>query len=753
MNQLATKTSVIPATIKLSVSYKSSVVADEQMNSHPDAVIVTDPHFVIKGLNDIAASIYGFTAKEATGKKLFDLLQFEMIGISLDEAVRQLFIQGYWKGDVIYNHFGKKLVFGTRCNVIKDDSKSGSSIVIVTHNISKRLKQQKELEEAEYRYQTLVESLSEGVMLINANGTIGAYNKKAAEMFGVTQEMLKGQLLVSPEWKTIKEDGTEFPIAEYPALLTLRTGLESNNVIMGLQHTGGEMIWLSINSRPIFDQYGSSPAAAVVSLVEITEVKKVNERLIQSELLFRTFMKNSPTLGWIYDEAGTLVYGNPRFLDTVGLPENASQKNITEFINSAEVQELILNRNKQVLLNEKPVITEDKFADKEGNLRNYLSYWFLLPVDNEKRLIGGHAVEITETKKARKEIDKMFERYTFAINASSDAIWDMDISTQTIYRSETFSTFSGYKKEEIMPTSEWFFDKIHPQDRNRIKRNIDHCLKNNVRHWENEYRFQIADGSYRHLLDKGYAIYDDGRITRVIGAMQDMTERKKLEAALFNEQVQKQKMVNQAIIQAQEKERNRISGELHDNVNQLLMSAKLHICVARTRAEGETELLNKANQYLLMAVEEIRALSKTLNSAVIANAGLQKSIDEIAASMLLLKNIHLHSYISEETVAKLSPDQQMMVYRIIQEQSNNILKYAETTEAIISLKEVNNNFELIISDNGKGFDKNEQKTNGIGFINIFNRVDAYNGKVEIITTPGNGCTLLINFPILQLEMA
>ena len=90
---------------------------------------------------------------------------------------------------------------------------------------------------------------------------------------------------------------------------------------------------------------------------------------------------------------------------------------------------------------------------------------FLLPINNEKKLIGGHAVEITETKKARKEIDKMFERYTFAINASSDAIWDMDISTQTIYRSETFNAFSGYKREEIHPTLDWFFEKIHPQDK------------------------------------------------------------------------------------------------------------------------------------------------------------------------------------------------------------------------------------------------------------------------------------------------
>ena len=138
---------------------------------------------------------------------------------------------------------------------------------------------------------------------------------------------------------------------------------------------------------------------------------------------------------------------------------------------------------------------------------------------------------------------------------------------------------------------------------------------------------------------------------------------------------------------------------------------------------------------------------------MIANVGLLKSIGDIGATMMLLKNIQLHTYISEEDIATMSTDQQMMVYRIIQEQSNNILKYADTNEAIISLKTVNNSYELIISDNGQGFDKNEEKANGIGFINIFNRVDAHNGKVEIITSPGNGCTLLISFPVTYQKSA
>ena len=753
MTQLATKTSIPPAST-LSVSYISAVAGTEPDKKYiADAIVITDAHFNIKGFNDAAAEMYGFSANPPHGQQLFKLVQFELIGTTLSLAIKELFRKSYWNGDVIYYHKDKRCVFSTCCNLIKDVDGQPDSIIISTHNISERLQQQKELVIAENKYQTLVESLSEGVMLINADGTIGAANKKAAEILRLDENEIVGKVLNSLQWKATREDGSPFPKSAFPAEVTLRTGRESNNVVIGLEHINGrKKIWISVNSRAIFEEHTRLPSAAVISFVEITEIREINERLTQSELLFRTFMKNSPTIGWIYDEEGVLVYGNPKFMDIIGLPADTTGKNIASFTHSEEVLATILKRNTQVLQGGKPLIIEEEIADKDGNNRYYLSYWFLLPNQNSRQLIGGHAVEITDKKKAQKEIDKMYERYHFAINASFNAIWDMDITTGSIYRSDAFIAFTGYEQENIVPSLEWFIGKIHEQDQKRIKTNVEHCLKNNVINWENEYRFQIADGSYRNLLDKAHAIYVDGKLTRVIGSMQDITERKRLEAQLLHEQVQKQKMINQATITAQEKERNRISGELHDNVNQLIMSAKLHVCVAKNRAEAPSELLEKANDYLLMAVEEIRGLSKTLTSTLISHVGLQKSISDIGASMLLLKNIQLHTYIREDVVARLSPEQQLMVYRIIQEQSNNILKYAETDEAIISLKQVNQQVELIISDNGKGFDKAEQKATGIGFINIFNRVDAYNGKVDIITTPGNGCTLIITFPITETAL-
>ncbi|MEP6701100.1 MAG: ATP-binding protein, partial [Bacteroidota bacterium] len=87
------------------------------------------------------------------------------------------------------------------------------------------------------------------------------------------------------------------------------------------------------------------------------------------------------------------------------------------------------------------------------------------------------------------------------------------------------------------------------------------------------------------------------------------------------------------------------------------------------------------------------------------------------------------------------------LFRIIQEQTNNITKYAEAKSVQIMINEANNMIHLVISDDGVGFDIFEKNTKGIGFINIISRVDAYYGKVNIISSPGNGCTIEICFPI------
>lgn len=608
----------------LSVIYKAMALEEDILDTLPNVIITTDTNFIITAVNNACEIIYGGPVSDLIGKDFFNVVKFETVGIASEKAIAHLKETGYWSGDVIYfnkdqsyYNYQHKLVFESICSAVKDVNGNVIAYTFISKNISERLRQEKALAKAEDQYRTLVDSLSEGVIVMNVNGLITTCNKRAGEILGYEIDNLTGKLVASSHWNAVREDGSEFPLDDFPAIVTLNTGEEKNNVIMGINKPSGEMIWLSINSRPMYSEGFDQPEAVVVSFTEITESVKANER------------------------------------------------------------------------------------------------------------------------------------YTYALKATSDAIWDLDVQSNSIYRSENFATLTGYSNDEVKPTLDWFIQKIHPEDRYRVQTNVDFCIRHSIKLWQNAYQFKTADGTYRHFLDKAFAIYENGKLVRVIGGIQDMTNSKQLEAQLVDEQLQKQRIINKTTIQVQEKERNRISRELHDNVNQLLMSAKLHVGAAKNSEEDNTELLEKAAAYILMAVEEIRTLSKELNSSILTTVGIQKSIDDIAKNMLLLNEIKTEVDIDTKFAKRLSEDQQLMVYRIIQEQTNNIIKYAECTEVTISLREQNKQALLIISDNGKGFDKNNKQATGIGLINIFNRANAYNGKVEIITSPGNGCILQVSFPVKQ----
>ena len=730
----------------LSIGYKAPQSLDLFLQNLPDVVIITDPDFVIKAFNHAAETFFGLPASHFIGSFLRQTVKFKFRNTSREVFIETLFRTGMWNGEIVFKRKNnQQFIFNSNVSLLYDENGAASSIVIVNHNITEEEKDKNNLALAENKYKIVVNTLSEGVILVNADGTIGAANQKAAEILGLSEDKLKGIIVDSANWNAIKVDGSIFSPEEFPAVISLKTGNEANNVIMGILKNDGNRVWISINSRPIFKEGETMPEGVVTSFKDITNEKNATEKLIESEIFFRSFMTNSPTLGWIYDDKGNFVYGNPLFTERVGFENAAIGKNIFD-LSSPEIAQRIFKMNEQVLLTGESIISEDELLLPDGTKRYFVANWFLIPGKTGK-LVGGQAIDITERKNAEREIAKMHERFGYVVNASSDAIWDVDFRTNEIYRSDAFCKITGYSKEEIQPTLEWWVDKIHPEDKDRVNEKIETQLSNGSRHWEDEYRFRHADGTYRYIYDKGFAIYEDDVPIRQIGSMQDITDRKKLESQLLYEQVQKQKQVNQATINAQEEERNRISGELHDNVNQLLMSAKLHIGVAKNNSENQKMMLDKATDYLLLAVEEIRALSKKMNSKVVASVGLLESIADIVYNMQELHKIEMQTDIDISVIDKLTPEQQLMVFRIVQEQTGNIVKHAEATIGRILLKEKDQQIQLMISDNGKGFDMEKTKLNGIGHINIFNRVDAYNGKAEMVSSPGNGCTLNIIFPL------
>lgn len=125
------------------------------------------------------------------------------------------------------------------------------------------------------------------------------------------------------------------------------------------------------------------------------------------------------------------------------------------------------------------------------------------------------------------------ERYRLAGRATNDAVWDWDFATNGVVWNGALEESYGYAPSEIDPTGDWWIAHIHPDDRDRVHASIHAAIDGDAESWTDEYRFKRGDGRYASILDRGHIIRDgDGRATRMIGAMLDMTERQESRAAL-----------------------------------------------------------------------------------------------------------------------------------------------------------------------------------------------------------------------------
>jgi signal transduction histidine kinase len=226
-----------------------------------------------------------------------------------------------------------------------------------------------------------------------------------------------------------------------------------------------------------------------------------------------------------------------------------------------------------------------------------------------------------------------------------------------------------------------------------------------------------------------------------------LTENRKLEAALLEQKAREQKQVNQAIITAQDHERNELSKELHDNVNQLLSSASILLSSVNQESWEESKpYLDKSQEYINMVIQEIRKISRMLNTSTIKEVGLEGPVEDIMNNLRLLRGIEVAFDFTPSLEEKLSDEQKLMVYRIIQEQTNNIIKYAEAKKVLIAVTEKEKKLIVIIQDDGKGCDP-EQPRKGIGLMNIRNRAEAFNGTMRIVSEPSKGCLVEVVIPL------
>ena len=163
--------------------------------------------------------------------------------------------------------------------------------------------------------------------------------------------------------------------------------------------------------------------------------------------------------------------------------------------------------------------------------------------------IGVWFRNINERKMITRELADTAERYRLAARATNDLIWDWDFSTDIVQWNEALDERLGYHPPDLGSTAEWWLNRIHPDDRARVSQEVHDAIEGKAPTFNSEYRFLRADGTYADIFDRGYVLRDEAGLgVRMVGAMQDYSERKRAVAAIREQQTQLSTVFGQAMV-------------------------------------------------------------------------------------------------------------------------------------------------------------------------------------------------------------
>lgn len=201
------------------------------------------------------------------------------------------------------------------------------------------------------------------------------------------------------------------------------------------------------------------------------------------------------------------------------------------------------------------------------------------------------------------------------------------------------------------------------------------------------------------------------------------------------------------VVQAEEKERERIARELHDGVGHLLSSAKLNLSAIEEQDDENKAALENSMKIIDEALDETRTISHNLMPSALTELGFIAAVQQLARKINQASKVKV-ALQTEPQNFELSETKSTALFRIVQEVVNNMLKHADAASINISASKSEQVLHLSITDDGVGFDVNMiNSSNGIGWKNIFARADMIHAVVTVNSLPGKGTTVQLQIPL------
>jgi two-component system, NarL family, sensor histidine kinase UhpB len=366
----------------------------------------------------------------------------------------------------------------------------------------------------------------------------------------------------------------------------------------------------------------------------------------------------------------------------------------------------------------------------------------------------GEAEALRERRQAIAALRESEERYRLLVSNIPAVVYKGYIDCAVDFVDRKVEELTGHSKQAFDTRELKWTDVLVEEDYKNFKEAFLAGLKAS-KSYLREYRIRRKDGAIIWIQDRGQIVSGpDGRAEYVSGVFFDITQRRQAEEAL-RESEQRLRFLTSQLLSAQERERKRISMELHDQLGQSLAVLKLQIrAIERSLGDEQQDLKEACREllhYLDGVIDDIRRLSRDLSPAILEDLGLQSALKYLIDGVSKHYKFSL-SFEVEDLDQLFSSEAQIMIFRIFQECLTNISKHAGATEVAISVREEDGLIFLTLKDNGAGFDPAQvadrrAPDRGLGLAALYERSRMLGGTLEIRSQPGSGTRVTCVIPV------
>ncbi|HEY1114704.1 MAG TPA: PAS domain S-box protein [Chitinophagaceae bacterium] len=603
----------------------------------------------------------------------------------------------------------------------------------------------KSKEEQLQQQAVILEQVTDIIVTIDREGKVIGFNRAAEQYFSVKGTEVLGRR-ASEFFRFHYGDYTK---DEVFALLE-RENTWSGEV--SFINAAGETHYLLHTATNVFNDKGEKIGIMSVSH-DITDRKLSDRKLQQSEAFYRSLIADSLDGMLLADSAGAITFVSPSVRHILGFePEEVAGRNAFDFVHPDDVRFAWESFQKEVKENPEYKFIVVRLLKKSGD-------WLWCSVRGHNLLNNPYVNSLaiyfhddTLRKKASDALKQSEKRFRTLISDLQIGISLYDASGELVICNRTYSGLLNSTEEEMQGKQVLeLFPQAFKEDGTPFLPEERPLYK--AAHTKKPVHDAVmgldldCSGERTWLLVNIDLVLDENEnVVQLINSVIDITERKKLEQRLLDEQINKQKLLTQASIDGQEKERKEIGKELHDNIGQQLTTTKLFLDLAKSSADDTTaEMISMALKGISDVINEVRRMSRSLMPPTLGDLGLMESVSDLVETISRTQYLRIDLDDYEFDEEKVADNKKLMIFRIIQEQLNNIVKHAEAQKVSVLLRNDKAFLLLEIKDDGKGFDPKGVRK-GLGLTNMRNRAELFGGEVKITSAPGKGCTLTVKVP-------